>query len=326
MHLIPAGWNWRTTTPGGHGRTRGLRGDGHAEAARAQDVGRTLAVEADQIGHQIGRPILATIHEQPHLHRLRRKGVDPGRRQRRRHSSTIGSPRSRPMVKPSCDNRISAERCWSPTSAGASAMWGPELSHRRSPRCRRTAEPGAGSWPSTCPAGTFRSERLPSSMRTSRSRVRPREASSIGLPMKLGTVTCLALTAMPMPMAANRRNVPRARRSTAQSLPAVHTRDVLKAASDESRPEGHGTTGYGTTNVATPPEGASRSSRNGHVWCMRANVTSGRSRRKASIDLLVFLGLARTGAVNHEAAWPHEVGGSIQQYALGGGKSARSAA
>ena len=65
-----------------------------------------------------------------------------------------------PIMRPSWATRISAERCVSPSRLGARAMCAPALTHTRTLRWRRTVDPGAGSWPSTAPAGTFGSGRL----------------------------------------------------------------------------------------------------------------------------------------------------------------------
>ena len=42
-----------------------------AEALRAQQIRRAIAVDADQIGHDVAGAVLAAIDQQPHFRRAR---------------------------------------------------------------------------------------------------------------------------------------------------------------------------------------------------------------------------------------------------------------
>ena len=96
----------------------------------AQQVGRAIAVDADQVGHHVTGAILAAIDEQSHLRgaRVGRRILgddDIGRVVARRESR-----RSVAVVTPSCVRRICAARSDSPISFGATTIRGPELTHR----------------------------------------------------------------------------------------------------------------------------------------------------------------------------------------------------
>ena len=62
----PACGFWRRTMPAGTPGIRLIADDRDAEAARAQQVGRAVAVDADEVGHDVGRAALAAIDEQRH--------------------------------------------------------------------------------------------------------------------------------------------------------------------------------------------------------------------------------------------------------------------
>ena len=308
------------TTPGGMPAAADCAVIDDAEAAAAQQVGRAVAVDADQVGHDVGRAILAAVDQQAHFRGSRGgrrilRDDDVGRIERRSRISATGAD----AAAPSCAMRISAARCDSPTSCGARAMRGPALSHTRTLRWRRAGEPAVGSCPSTWPAGTFGSGRrhlVDAQLQIELELPRPWRRSR-DWPTRLGTVTSRARTATRVAMhGKDHEGGGQGAREQQDLAAAPHSGPERPSRNDSMVLHAPARRGpRRRTPRARRGTAASRCVR----W--RDGSRGACAQEEADHDCLVFLGLARAGAVDQRAARPTSRAARMQQRQLRGGKA-----
>ena len=126
-----------------------------------QELGRALAVDADQVGHHVGRACArrGSPAAPP------RSPASPARVLRDDRvggvvvRADLGD--ARPASRPSCCRRICAVRSVWPTSSGTDVATSPALTHTLDRALRgATRTPAGGSCCRMCPAGTFGSDAL----------------------------------------------------------------------------------------------------------------------------------------------------------------------